>query len=223
MKLTTNLKALTAAAVLAVPAMAPTMASAEVGYSANISSMYLWRGQNVSDGAPALSGSIDYSHESGAYAFAWMSSEGVSASVADPTGAPGDTLDDPDGEEVDFGVGYAGEAGPLSYDISYYTFNYPAESSHGEETVISLGYEMASLTVYIGDDYEYTTVGAEFGPASVTYGMTSNDGGADYTHIDLSYAATDSLSFTVSLPSDDGADISEEPLVMMSYDLPIGK
>jgi len=218
MKLTTNLKALTAAAVLAVPAMAPTMASAEVGYSANISSMYLWRGQNVSDGAPALSGSIDYSHDSGAYAFAWMSSEGISGTGGSATEDP-----DADGEEVDFGVGYAGEAGPLSYDISYYTFNYPAESSHGEETVISLGYEMASLTVYIGDDYEYTTIGAEFGPAAVTYGMTSNDGGADYTHIDVSYSATDSLSFTVSLPSDDGAGISEEPLVMMSYDLPIGK
>jgi len=211
MKLTTNLKALTAAAILAVPAMAPTMASAEVGYSANIASMYLWRGQNVSDGAPALSGSIDYSHESGAYAFAWMSSEGVASDTTT------------DGEEVDFGVGYAGEAGPVSYDVSYYTFNYPAESSHGEETVIGLGYEMVSLTFYIGDGYDYTTIGAEFGPASVTYGMTSDDGGSDWTHIDVSYAATDSLSFTVSLPSDDGANISEEPLVMMSYALPIGK
>jgi len=218
MKLSTNLKALTAAIVLAVPAMAPTTASAEVGYSANISSMYLWRGQNVSDGAPALSGSVDYSHESGAYAFGWMSSEGISG-----TGGSATTPADSDGMEVDFGVGYAGEAGPVSYDISYYTFNYPEESVHGEETVIGLGYEMVSLTFYLGDGYEYTTVGAEFGPASVTYGMSTSDADEDYTHIDLSYAATDSLSFTLSLPSDDTAGVSEEPLLMMSLDLPIGK
>ena len=218
MKLSNNLKALTAAAVLAVPAMAPTMASAEVGYSANIASMYLWRGQNVSDGAPALSGSVDYSHESGAYAFAWMSSEGISGTGGSATDAP-----DTDGYEVDFGVGYAGEAGPVSYDVSYYTFNYPEENAHGEETVISLGYEMASLTFYLGDGYEYTTIGAEFGAASVTYGMTTDDTDADWTHIDLGFAATDELSFTLSLPSDDGAGIAEEPLLMMSYSLPIGK
>lgn len=212
MKLSTNLKAITAAIVLAVPAMAPTAVNAEVGYSANISSMYLWRGQNVSDGAPALSGSIDYSQESGVYAFGWMSSEGV---VSDTTA---------DGGEVDFGVGYAGEVGGMGYDVSYYTFNYPEESVHGEETVIGLTYKMASLTMYIGDGYDYMTVGAEFGPASVTYGSTTTDSGAgEYTHIDLSYAATDVLSFTVSLPSDDTAGVSEEPLVMMSYNLPIGK
>ena len=211
MKLSTNLKTLTAAVILAVPAMAPTMASAEVGYSANVSSMYLWRGQNVSDGAPALSGSIDYSQESGVYAFAWMSSEGVASDTTT------------DGMEVDFGAGYAGEAGGLGYDISYYTFNYPEESSHGEETVIGLTYEMASLTMYIGDGYEYLNVGAEFGKTSVAYGATSDDNGAEWSHIDVSFAATDALSFTVSLPSDDGAGISEEPLVMMSYSLPVGK
>jgi len=212
MKLTTNLKALTAAAILAVPAMAPTTASAELGYNASVASMYLWRGQDVSLG-PAVSGGIDFSDESGLYASTWVSSGRTDDEVVGG------------GYEHDIWFGFAGEAGDISYDVSYWYIDYPLTAGDpGDEIALSVGFKQFSLGIVSGDDgYMYTTLGAEFGPASVTYGMSTNDADEDYTHIDVSYAATDALSFTVSLPSDDGAGIQEEPLIMMSYSLPIGK
>lgn len=206
MKLSNNLKALTAAAVLAVPALAPTTASAEVGYNASVASMYLWRGQDVSEG-PTISGGIDYSHESGLYASAWTSS----ALTAD--------------YEQDVWAGYAGESGDFSYDVSYWLIYYPQTAGAPiEEIAVGLGYKDFSLGLTSGDEgYLYTTLGYEVGSVSLTYGMSTNDASQDYSHIDVSYAATDELSFTVSQASDDGAGVAEKTLILMSYSLPIGK
>lgn len=211
MKLSTNLKALTAAVVMALPAMAPTTANAELGYNASVSSMYLWRGQNVSGGAPAISGGIDYSHESGVYASTWTSS-----------GEP--TL----GYEHDIWVGYAGEAGGVGYDISFWYIDYPeAAGDVINETALGLSYKDFSFGYVDGDGYNYTTLGYGVGPVSFTYGMSSNDTDGDYSHIDVSYAATDALSFTISSLSLDsgytGTVTNEEPLIVMTYSLPIGK
>jgi len=212
MKLSNNLKALTAAAVLAVPAMAPTTASAELGYNASVGSMYLWRGQDVSNG-PTISGGIDFSDASGFYASTWVSS-GLSG---DPTVGGG--------YEHDIWVGFAGEAGDFSYDVSYWYIDYPqADGDVINEVALGVGFKDFSLGLVSGDDgYLYTTLGYGMGPVSFTYGMATDDADSDYTHIDVSYAASDELSFTVSLPSDDGAGVAEEPLIMMSYSLPIGK
>lgn len=208
MKLSTNLKALTAAVVMALPAMAPTTANAELGYNASVSSMYLWRGQNVSGGAPAISGGIDYSHESGVYASTWVSS-----------GEP--TL----GYEHDIWVGYAGEAGGVGYDISFWYIDYPeAAGDVINETALGLSYKDFSFGYVDGDGYSYTTLGYGIGPVSFTYGMNSADvAGSDFSHIGVSYAASDELSFTISKLTNDDATHSEEPLIVMTYSLPIGK
>lgn len=205
MKLSTNLKAITAAAVLAVPAMAPTTVNAEVSYNASVSSMYLFRGTD-SNGAAQVSGGVDYSTDSGAYVGAWTSSAG---------GA----------NEIDMYVGFAGEAGGLSYDVSYWSIENPAPASEAIfETALGLGYENFSFSFVDGDgDYTYTTLGAEFDKVSLTYGMYSDDVAGDYSHIDVSYAATDAISLTVSLPSDDTNGVAEEPLYVMTYSLPVGK
>ena len=212
MKLSTNLKALTAAAVLAVPAMAPTAVNAEVEYNANVSSMYLWRGQDVSQG-PAISGGIDFTDKSGLYAKTWVSS----GMTGDP--AVGN------GYEHDIWVGYAGKVGEFGYDISYWHIDYPQTGADaGNETAVDLSYKDYGLGVVSGDlGYLYTTLSAEFGKVAVKYGMKTDDANADYSHIDLSYKASDKLKFTLSQLSDDGALLSEEPLIVMSYDLPIGK
>ena len=66
-------------------------------------------------------------------------------------------------------------------------------------------------------------MGYSFDKYGITYGMSDSGAGAEYSHVDLSYAATDALSFTLSKLSDDGAGEPEEMLIKVSYSLPIGK
>jgi len=215
-----QLSSIALASAMAMGAMTvPTMASAEVGYNAAVSSMYLWRGQDVSNGA-AISGGADYSHDSGIYAGAWASS-GVSGGTITADSGNGN------GYELDLYVGYAGEVAGVGYDISYWDIDYPQTSKEsGNEGSLGLSYAGFSASyTYNTDsasDYTYTTVGYSYDKFGITYGM-SDDGASDYSHVDLSYAATDALSFTLSKLSDDGAGKPEEMLVAVSYSLPIGK
>ena len=213
-----KLSSIALASAMAMGAMTmPTVASAEVSSSATVSSMYLWRGQDVS-GAPTLSGDIAYSHESGAYAFAWMSSESAYNT------------------EVDVGLGYAGEAGPVAYDISYYKFWYPQKNATtegekfadaGAEVVVGLTFEPVTFKAYLDakdeDDGSYYTLSTSIGKVGLLYGLSdSKTAGSDYSHFDISYAASDKLSFTLSNASGDGlAKEAKDPLFMMSYSLPI--
>ena len=212
MKLSKKLTPIALAVSMAMGGLVvPTMASAEVGYNATVASMYLWRGQDVSNG-PTVSGGIDYSHDSGFYASTWVSS-GAAATAGTAGG----------GYEIDFWVGYAGEAGGLGYDISYWNINYPqfADDEAIDEVSINLSYDAFSLGVVLGDDsYTYTTLGYGIGDFGFTYGMSDADG-IEYSHFNISYAATDALSFTASFPSDDNAGIAEETLIMASYSLPL--
>lgn len=219
----------------AVAMTVPTIASAEVGYSATLSSMYLWRGQNVSDGATALSGDIKYSHDSGFYAFGWMSSEGVSGTVkSDNTTTP--AVGNSDGGEVDLGLGYSGKAGPVAYDISYYKFWYPEEDKNngtnfddaGAEYVIGLTFEPVTFKAYIdakdSNDYNYYTLSGSIGKVGLLYGLSdSKTADSDYSHFDISFEASDKLSFTMSTPVDvdSGSGVDKDSLFMMSYSLPI--
>lgn len=200
----------------------PATASAEVAASASIASMYLWRGQDISDGAPALSGDVTYTHSSGAYAFGWMSSEGVKDSTDAST----------ESYEVDFGAGYAGSVGDFGYDVYYYKFWYPeggeSFSDAGAEVVIGLSYDPVTFTAYLdakGDKtYKYYTLSGGYGDFSATIGATANDAdNTDYKHFDISYQATPELSFTYSKPFsvDSGAGIDTDPLFVLTYSLPI--
>ena len=186
----------------------PMTASADVGYGATVSSMYLWRGQDVSQG-PEISGEIDYTHSSGFYASAWASS-GMTGDIA----AGG-------GYELDLWAGYAGEVSGLGYDISAWSIRYPQVKTNGTEYALGLTYMDFSLGYVDGEDnYSYTTLGYSYDKFSITYGMSDADG-SKYSHVDLGFAATDALSFTVSKASDDSAGVAEEMLVVASYSLPI--
>lgn len=202
------MKKLLTSAVFVAATMASMAASAEVSFNANAASMYLFRGADASTGGPAVSGGVDYTNASGAYAGAWTSSGEA-------------TL----GNELDLYVGYAGEAGKISYDISFWNLDYPAvPGSDVNETALSVGYDNFSFGIVSGEDgYMYTTVGAEFGKVALTYGMKTDDADADYSHVDVAYAATSSVTLTASFPSDDTAGIAEEPLYVISYEIPVGK
>jgi len=217
MSLTNNFKlsSIALASAMAMGAMvAPTTASAELGYNATVSSMYLWRGQDVSQG-PAISGGVDFTDASGFYASAWASS----GMTGDPAVGGG--------YELDLFAGFAGEVAGVGYDISVWDIDYPqvVNGTSATEVALGLSYGDFSLGYVDGEDeYSYMTVGYSMDKFGITYGMSDNGPGTEYSHVDLSYAATDALSFTISKPSaDDAGSVAEEMLVSVSYSLPIGK
>lgn len=205
---------------------APSIASAEVSASINIANMYLWRGINLTPDAPAFSGSLDYANESGFYAGVWGTNED-------------------DGIETDLYLGFGGEAGPISYDVSYWYYMYPEDGFTGEggtgvnvdfadnslsEFVIGLGYSDFTATFYVsqetqgGSDYIYYTFDYTIGDYNILYGAWSYDdaGNDEYSHVTLTYAYNDNLTFGVSVAQEDITDgVETDPLFLVSYAIPL--
>ena len=212
----------TGAAMLALTAIVTpySVQASGVSSSASLASMYLWRGQDISNQKPALSGDITYSHDSGAYASLWISSEGASGSY-----------------ESDWTIGYSGSAGDMGYDVGYYKFWYPEmdDGGHpqtfadaGAEVYLGLTYKDFGFKAFLdakGDKtYKYYTLSYSYGVFSALVGISDDDDNdADYKHLDISYAATDRLSFTVSKPIARGSSgaIEFAPLMMLSYSIPV--
>ena len=217
MKQMKKLLPVTGAAALAFTALAtPIAAQAEVSSSAAIASMYLWRGQDISDHKPAMSGDITYSHDSGAYASLWVSSEGTAGQSY----------------EADVTIGYSGSAGDIGYDVGVYKIWYPETEQKfheaGVETYVDISYMDYGFKAYVdtkGDkDYSYYTLYGGYEKFSALIGMNdADDDSGDYKHFDISYAATDSLSFTYSkvFSRDDASTLATEPLIMLSYSIPV--
>jgi uncharacterized protein (TIGR02001 family) len=222
-------QAIALATVMTAGLVGTTTTQAEVSASAGVASSYLWRGQNLSNGAAVVSGSLDYGHESGAYAGAWVSSGDAAM-----------------GTEYDLYVGFAGEAGDLSYDVGYVGYIYPSQNEEAvadttndiDSTADELG-NMSDLYLNLsfagvdfttnfsdnGGDYVYNTLGYGMGAVSGLIGVNTDleeDGKGAYTHIDLSYAYNDNLSFTVSKMVAQSAGTSAgSPEFVVSYSLPI--
>ena len=223
-------KTVIASAVAAASVMAPAIAAAEVSGSLGIASMYLWRGQDVSAGTANVSGSLDFTTEMGFYAGSWVSSAGTSVNAAGTTST-----------ETDFYAGFGGEAGGLSYDLSYWTYVYPEDDvGAGElaEFIASVGMAGFTFTGYVsannlsnsdkenlGDDL-YFTLGYEYDAFGVTVGTWELDADdSNYTHVDLSYSPVENLTFTVSkvVDSDEFAPVTDDqdPLFVVGYSFDI--
>ncbi len=224
MKLTKKLTTtIAASAIVATMSFAP-VANAELGASVSVANMYLWRGFDLGDGSAAVSGDIVLSG-AGFYGGVWASSG-----------------DDALGSEYDLFVGYGGEVGIFSYDLSVWNYNYPDAGLNGagfgaqdgtagelSEAILSLGLGPVSLTYYDniagGSGYTYITLGATFGAFSVTLGQHSDElvgiSGEKPTHLDLSYAYNDNVSFTVSKFIADEDFVDDDAQFVVSYSLPI--
>lgn len=213
-------KAIALAGVMTTGLTGAQLAQAEVDVSASaaVASMYLWRGQDLGNGAAAVSGDITLS-SGGAYAGMWTSS--------------GDTAA---GNEYDLYVGYGGEVEDFSYDLSVWTYVYPGDDeANGEgntfdlsEVIASVGYMGASFSYYYPvssnpDDYSYLTLGYGMDAYSATIGMAMDDVDGGYTHLDLSYAYNDNLAFTASKIIDEETEDSmdDDLKFVVSYSLPI--
>ena len=217
--------ALTGAVTVATPAMA------EVSASVAVANMYLWRGIDLGDGSAAVSGDLVYSN-SGAYGGIWVSSG-----------------DDALGNEYDYFVGYGGEAGDFSYDLSLWNYNYSDADWNGNfntsndstgdlsELILTLGYGALSFSYYDniagGSGYEYFTLSGTYEKFSATVGyhdFNADPGGNDdMTHLNISYAFNDNVTFTASKVIDQDCDkndavcgaIDEDLNFVVSYSLPI--
>ena len=226
----TGLVRLGAAAVALSGAIAfAAPASAEITASAAVSNMYLWRGLDLGNGDPAVSGDLRYTN-SGAYVGVWMSS--------------GDsTL----GNEYDYYAGYGNKIGDFTYDLSLWNYNYSdagldpnnpgfdvSSDTTGDlsEVIATLGYGgFVSFSYYDNiagaTGYEYYTLSGTYDQFSLTLGYHDPDSGNDITHANLTYAFNSNLSFTVSKVVDQditkngpGA-VDEDVKFVVTYALPI--
>jgi len=206
-----------AATAFAMGASAPTMAAGELSASAAVSSMYLWRGQDLGNGSPAVSGDISYSI-GGFHGGMWTSSGDSSA-----------------GNEYDLWVGWGGEWDAFSVDLSVWTYEYPADDGSYDdlgnlsEVILTVGVGPVSVSYYDNiagsSGYTYITAGVDFlDKFSATLGLSQPDqSDSDYLHLDLGYAYNDRLSFTASqvIDDDDGAGVDTSLKFVVSYSLPL--
>jgi len=218
-------------AVAGAMAVAPTAANAEVSASVGVANMYLWRGYDLGNGDAQVSGDLSYSN-SGFYTGVWAAS--------------GDSAV---GTEYDLYVGYGAEFGGVSIDLSLWNYMYPSspfDDVDGDGTddnilddfggltdaVLSIGFAGFAVTAYDNiagsSGSAYYTVSYGYDAFSILVGKHDVRGpdedageptGNSMTHVDLSYAYNDNLSFTVSQQVDKETD--DDPKVVVSYSLPI--
>lgn len=135
------------ATVLAA-SLAPAMGFAELTGNVGAATNYVWRGVTQTNDAPAISGGLDYAHESGLYAGTWLGNVDFGA-------APDESLP---GYEQDYYVGFAGGE-EFTYDIGYILYDYPlAEGSDFSEVYVGAGFRMFSLNVAYTVDSEIDDV-----------------------------------------------------------------
>jgi len=216
-KLIAGAIALSAMAGFAVPA-----AHAEVAATVGIANMYYWRGYDLGGGA-ALTGDINYS-SNGFFVGAWTSSG-----------------DEALGTEYDLYAGYAGSVGDFTYGLSVVSYNYPSlggteKIAPGDyvEVIPTIGYGPVTLTYYDAvaaevapldnKDYSYATLAVEFDKLTIKYGQHMDDGSTTSSHLDITYAYNDNLSFTIGSLIDDGDDPEADDVTfVVGLTLPLGK
>lgn len=202
-------------------------AQAEVTGSMGIASTYLWRGYDLGSGTPAVSGDLKLT-AGGFYTGAWVSS--------------GDTVG---GTEYDLYAGWGATLGPVTLDVSYWTYSYPTSLGYTDGGGDHLGpFELSDIVASVGfgpisvfaimnatndansdteGEIAYYGVKAKFGSFSGALAQHGQDFGDELLHADLTYAYNDNLSFTLSAPLDSESGDHAEPTIVVSYAVPFGK
>ena len=200
--------------------------SAAAEFSANIgaTSNYVWRGVSQTDDAAAVSGGLDYAHESGFYAGTWASNV---------------DFDDDTTAEVDAYGGFSNElAGGLGYDVGVIYYWYPGAKDDLDFTEIYLGLSYGPVSggvAYTVDKEDsdadendlYYHLGASFDVAETwsvggTVGYYDFDSGGDYTHgqIDITKSAGSLGDFTLTVSNvldQNDVDVDGDALVFVSW------
>jgi len=209
-------KAIAIASLVSASALTAQVANAEVSFNAAVVSDYVFRGVSYSDNGLALQGGADYSHESGTYAGAWLS-----------------TSDDGTDTDIEYDVyaGYAMEVGELEIDLGYVTYNYlDVWSDFGTAEVyanVTKGAFTASIYKDI-DLYKTTYLSGAYSmelpqelALDLTIGYTLPDDSSDDEILDLSATVSKSLemvdvAFTVTNIDADAAGAEDDTLFFLS-------
>lgn len=181
-----------------------------------LTSNYIWRGVTQAADEAAISGGIDYAHDSGFYAGTWVSSIGSGAG----------------GYEHDLYAGYGFKAGPVDLDAGYINYRYPVGNANQDfsELYINGTFKMlrfgAAYTVdkdAAGPDNDlYLYIGADFELAkglnlALLYGDYDFDNDAantDYSHIHVSLSKDD---FTFAIDDNDIPGDLGDTRISVSY------
>lgn len=196
-------KSLVAASVMAAT-MASGAAMAEVSMNIGATSNYIWRGMTQTADDSAISGGLDYSHDSGFYAGTWLSSLGGAAA-------------DAPGTEFDYYVGFGGAVGEFSYDVNVAAITYPQIDD----------WDFTELGV--SGSYSYFTVGLN---STIASDVEDLDGSAEqyiegdlYTYVSASFPLENDYSVGATYGSyafeDDGVAGAE--LDLTHYQLSVTK
>jgi len=168
-------KTLLASALLAATGVAQAEVSANLGVQSN----YYFRGVTQTDDKAAVSGGIDYNHDSGFYLGTW-------ASNVDFGGK--------EDMEVDLYAGFGNDIGDtgFNYDLSVWYYWYPGAGgdNYGGDEELS-------------GELDYTEVSGSLGwnwlTATIAYTVDSeNDGNGPFTEDDIYYNLTADLPFDMA-------------------------
>lgn len=250
MKMSKKLLTSGVAAVVAAMGMGSMSANAvEVAASAAVANMYLWRGIDLGNGkgVPAVSGDIKVT-EAGFTAGAWGSSGDEAAGTEYDLwvgygGSAGDFRYDltiwtyvyPSAGNSAEEIGEDDDGNPVIGRVGSDDTDNIGDLS---EAVLTLGYGPVTFMFYDNiagaPDYYYYTLSAAFGSFSALVGYSVNgdafveeDGSTDdvdYTHLDVSYAYNENLSFTLSQVVDEGPDnsiVDDDLKFVVKYAIPL--
>ncbi len=208
---------------------ATSLAQAELTANIGATSNYLWRGASQTGDDAAVSGGIDWGHESGFYLGTWASN------IDWGNGS---------GTEVDFYGGFANEIGDLGYDIGLIYYYYPTsgyEDSNFLELSLSGSWKFleAGLAYTLdgdadsdaafsdGDIYYYLSAGFEvvdtwsIGATVGHYDFDTSKafGDVDYTHgqIDVTKSAGDWGDFTMTVSKAQEESGSDDTKFVVSW------
>ncbi len=203
----------------------PVIADPSVGAGLEVSNMYLWRGLDLGapNATPMIAGSLEVDSGFGFYAGTWAASGDSTA-----------------GTELDLYLGYAMDlTDDISVDAGVVTYTYPSTtrddpefSGFGDlsEAYISVSGYGLGLDYYNNiaglSGYDYFVLSYGYGPFGVAVGRHNFDNeaqggdfGEDMTHLDLSFAFNDELSFTAStiVDSDIDDNVRSSTLLQVLY------
>ncbi|MFA5529919.1 MAG: TorF family putative porin [Thiohalomonadaceae bacterium] len=211
--------------ILTTSALVSGAACAATTGNVGVTSNYLWRGTPQSGDESALSGGLDYVHDTGLYAGTWTSSIGGGSQY-----------------ELDLYAGIAGEISRFSYDLGAIQYMYPVDDDaeldftevHGSVSYGPLT-AFAAYTVSKEADVDdendlYLSLAARFTlQEDLALGLLfgrhdlEDEAAEDITHYQVtlskSLEGVGDFTFAVDKASDyvDGTTVDEDPRVSVSF------
>jgi len=155
-------------------------------------SQYIFRGaaQSVNND-PSIQGDVGIEHSSGVSANVWFAT-GVDVGAGQET-------------EFDFTVDYSGEINDIGYSVGYIAYKYTDSNLNVNEFYVGASYDIASLTAYISDTYNYIEASAgtsidDMFDVSLSAGVFSPDVGSSVNTYTLGLSKDfDNISANVTL------------------------